>query len=189
MNATDLLEKQHRDVDDLLTHLEKTSKPAGKEKLFDELAHSLVAHDAIEREIFYPACETKMGMTDLLGEALVEHGVVEFSLYLADEARGEDDFDFKVKVLKEIVSHHVKEEEQEFFPKVEKSLGAELLAELGAEMEARFEAVKASDFREPLRENLRQVLEGALETAPESARKTRKASATKPAKKAARAAC
>lgn len=182
MKATDLLEKQHNVVADLFKKIEKAKEGDKKKALFEELASNLAAHDAIEREIFYPACEKKMGLTDLLGEALAEHGVVEFSLYLADEALGEDDFDFKVTVLKEIVEHHVGEEEKDFFPKAEKALGAALLEELGVAMEARFEQAMAADFRGPLHENLRQVLDGVLEPAP--AKSVKKPVARKPAKKA-----
>jgi hemerythrin superfamily protein len=187
MKATDLLEKQHKVVADLFEKIEKSKDDARKKDLFEELASSLAAHDAIEREIFYPACEKKMGITDLLGEALAEHGVVEFCLHLADEACGKDDFDYKMTVLKEVVKHHVGEEEKEFFPKVEKALGAALLEELCVKMEARFEEAKAADFRGPLHENLRQVLDGVLEPAPaKSAKKpVAKKAARKPSKKAA----
>lgn len=164
MKATDLLKAQHQDVADLFTRFEKSKKDEEKLKLFEELAHSLAAHDAIEREIFYPACEEKMGETDTLKEAVVEHGLVEFSLYLADEARDDEHFEAKVKVLKEVVEHHVEEEQNEFFPKVEKALGADRLKELGAAMKARFDEAKAEDFRGPLHENLREVLAGATRT-------------------------
>jgi hypothetical protein len=116
MKATELLEQQHEDVKDLFKRLEEGDGEAGQKKLFEELAASLVAHDAIERQIFYPACEDAMGMTDLLGEALVEHGVIEFLLYEADQAQGKKDFKFKCTVLEETVEHHVKEEEDDFFP-------------------------------------------------------------------------
>lgn len=162
--ATELLTEQHEEVKALFKKIEKAKSHAEKTKLFEELAANLVAHDAIEREIFYPACKRAMGMTDLLGEALVEHGVVEFSLYQADQAK-KDDFDFKCKVLSEIVEHHVKEEEDEFFPKVEKALGKERLLELGARMKERFEQAKEADFRAPLAGNLKQVLTGAIEPA------------------------
>jgi hypothetical protein len=185
MDAKSFLERQHEELRGLFRRLER-AKNQDRARIFDELGAEIVAHDAIEREIFYPACEKEMGMTDLLGEALVEHGVVEFMLYLADEAQGEDDFEPKVTVLKESIEHHVKEEEQELFPKVEKALGAELLAQLGEEMEARFEEVKADDFRGPLHDNLRQVLEGATETVPESAKKAKKPTAKKTAKKTTR---
>ena len=160
--ALDLLKSQHEEVKALFKKIEKASTRAQKAKLFDELAGKLAGHDAIEREIFYPACEKGMGMTDLLGEALVEHGVVEFSLFHADQAREAKDFSFKCKVLSEMVLHHVKEEEEEFFPKVQKALGKDKLVALGARMNARFEETQALDFRPPLKKNLNQVLAGVL---------------------------
>ena len=164
MLATDLLDHQHREVEKLFEEIEKAKDKRQKTRLFSELLANLVAHDAIEREVFYPACQERLGRTDLLGEALVEHGLVEFSLYQADRSLGDDDFDFKVQVLSEVVSHHVEEEEKELFPKVKKALGKELLAELGAKMEAKFEEAKKADCRAMLLDNLRQVLAGALET-------------------------
>jgi hypothetical protein len=160
--AIDLLKRQHEEVKALFKKIEKASARAQKTKLFDELAGKLVGHDAIEREIFYPACEKGMGMTDLLGEALVEHGVVEFSLYQADQARQSKDFAFKCQVLSEIVEHHVQEEEEDFFPKVERALGHDKLVQLGARMKERFEETQATDFRAPLHSNLKQVLRGTL---------------------------
>ena len=181
MKATELLKSQHKDVATLFESIEKSKKDAEKRALFEELASSLAAHDAIERELFYPACEEQMGLTDLLHEAIVEHGLVEFSLYLADQALGEDDFDAKVTVLKEVVEHHVEEEEKEFFPKVEKAFGAEALKELAVPMKARFEEAKAEDFRGPLHENLREVLAGATLTVDNP--KAKKRVARKTAKK------
>lgn len=161
-SATKLLTKQHDEVKALFKRLESSRSHSQQIEIFNELAQNLVAHDAIEREIFYPACERAMGMTDTLGEALVEHGVVEFSLFQADEARRSKDFEYKCTVLKEMVEHHVKEEEDEFFPRVERALGKAKLLELGAKLKERFEEVRASDFRTPLRSNLNQVLAGAL---------------------------
>jgi hemerythrin superfamily protein len=162
MKATELLKQQHKEVDRLFSSIEKSDDASEKKALFLELASNLVGHDGIEREIFYPACEEAMGLNDDLGEALVEHGVIEFSLYQANEALGKEDFDFKVKVLKELVQHHVEEEEEEFFPKVEKALGGDSLELLTEEMLEAFEDARQNDFRAPLYENLRQVFAGAL---------------------------
>jgi len=172
-SAIDLLKTQHEEVKTLFKRIEKASTRAAKTKYFDELAANLAAHDAIEREIFYPACEKALGMIDLLGEALVEHGVVEFSLYQADRARKDKDFSFKCQVLSELVEHHVKEEEEEFFPKVEKALGKEKLVELGARMAERFEQAKSKDYRPALQSNLKQVLAGALKTSKRVGRASR----------------
>lgn len=162
MNAIELLKQQHREVEELFDKLEQSERPEQKKPLFRELAAKLVGHDGIERQIFYPACEEAMGLNDDLGEALVEHGVVEFSLYQADQALGAPDFDFKVKVLKEVLSHHIEEEETEFFPKVQKALGDEKLDSLGEELTEAFEDALEEDYHGPLFENLRQVLIGAL---------------------------
>ncbi|MDQ2642332.1 MAG: hemerythrin domain-containing protein [Myxococcota bacterium] len=167
MKATELLKQQHGEVSRLFKAIEKTEDPAEKKSYFLELASNLVAHDGIERKIFYPACEEAMGMDDLLGEALVEHGVVEFSLYQASQALGKDDFDYKCKVLKELVEHHVEEEEKEFFPKVEKALGKDKLESLGEDLDEAFQEERENDYQEPLFENLRQVLAGVLKTVPE----------------------
>lgn len=175
-SATALLSKQHDEVKALFEKLERASTHARKRALFEELATNLVAHDAIEREIFYPACEKAMGMTDLLGESLAEHGVIEFCIYEADRAK-KSDFAFKSTVLREIVMHHVKEEEHDFFPRAEKALGKARLQKLAAEMTERFEAAKASDFRAAVYDNLKKVLAGQLK--PE---KSRRASRPKTAK-------
>ena len=119
MKATELLTQQHREVARLFKAIEASEDEAEKKQLFLEVASNLVAHDGIERDTFYPACEEALGMNDLLGEALVEHGVIEFGVYQANQALGQEDFDFKVKVLSELVEHHVEEEEKEFFPKVD----------------------------------------------------------------------
>jgi len=166
MKATDLLKQQHDEVKGLFEKIETASRTATKRQLFAELAANLVAHDGIERQLFYPACEEKMGMNDLLGEALVEHGLVEFSLFQADQAQGEDDFEYKLTVLKEALEHHIEEEEKEFFPKVNRAFDKETLETLGTELEEMFDELKQGDYRAPLRSNLKQVLQGVLKPSP-----------------------
>jgi Hemerythrin HHE cation binding domain len=175
MKATELLIKQHHTVSRLFKAIESASSDDDKQQLFAELAANLTAHDGIERQIFYPACKEVSALKDDLGEALVEHGVIEFSLYQANEAVGKPDFDSKCKVLKEMVEHHVKEEEEEFFPKAEKGLAESNLEALGDEMAEAFEDALAEDFQTPLYENLRQVMAGVLEPKPAGAKKPAKA--------------
>ncbi len=72
----------------------------------------LTVHTKIEEDIFYPACEGKVE-EDLLKEAYVEHDGAKV-LIAEIEAGGPDDefYSAKVKVLSEMIEHHVKEEEQ-----------------------------------------------------------------------------
>lgn len=192
MNAIELLTQQHQEVSALFAKIEATDDGRTRRALFDALGARLAAHDAIEREIFYPACHAAMGKDEeALGEALVEHGVVEFCLHKAITADAED-LPHCVKVLKDIVEHHVEEEQDELFPKVRKAIGAAELIALGEEMEQRFAEALEADFRTAVRVNLAQVVGGAVETEPvgasrrKAARKTSKpkgAGAKKPAAK------
>ena len=89
MKAHELLLKQHRLVEALFKQFE-SARGAQKRRVFEQIATNLVAHDAIEREIFYPACERAIADEDVLAEALVEHGVVEFCVFRADMNQGKE---------------------------------------------------------------------------------------------------
>jgi hemerythrin superfamily protein len=163
VNAIDLLEKQHRLVEKLFKRFEDADD-AEKPEIFEEIASNLVAHDAIEREIFYPACERALDDKDTIRESLVEHGLVEFCVFRADQNRKRPELEQYVTVLKEVVQHHVDEEEDELLPKVKRAIDRDALDALGEKMEARFEAALGSDFRRALRSNLQQVLAGRMRT-------------------------
>jgi hemerythrin superfamily protein len=143
MNATSLLKTQHRKVEALFAKLEggRSAKPA----VLEELANSLAAHMAIEHELFYPA--VKEVDEDLINESFEEHSLAEVALkrlLATDEA--DDAFDARVTALKELIEHHVKEEEEELFPKVEKALEEGTHANLGKAMKTRFDEVLANGF-------------------------------------------
>jgi hypothetical protein len=106
-----------------------------------------------------------------LASNLVGHDGIEREIFYP--ACEEDDFDFKVKVLKELVEHHVEEEEDEFFPKAEKALGKDTLELLTEELTEAFEEAREGDFQGPLYENLRQVFAGAIKTDPKKSEPAR----------------
>lgn len=163
MKATKLLSEQHEKVKKLLKELPEA--PAKRQReLFEKVAAELTAHDAIERRLFYPAVEAAMGMTPILGESLVEHGVIEFMLYRADRALDGDEFSYEAKVLCESVLHHAEEEEEELFPEVERAMDNASLTELGEQMKTLFERELAGDFRSAVRSQLEQVLKGGMKT-------------------------
>lgn len=135
ISATDLLKKQHRKVEKTFAALEKSNGEASE--LLESLSNDLAAHMAIEHDFLYPAAAEVD--SDLISEAFEEHAIAEIALkrLLACEPGGEI-FHARVVVLKELIKHHVEEEEEELFPKLEKKLGKARLEELGAEMAARF---------------------------------------------------
>lgn len=173
MKATKLLTEQHAEVKTLLERLPDAAVEQRRE-LFEKVASVLVAHDAIERKLFYPAVEAALGMTPILGESLVEHGVIEFMLYRTDRALEGDEFSHEATVLVESVLHHAREEEEELFPEVEKAIDSVQLAELGEQMAQLFAKELKKDFRQGVRTQLEQVLAGGMKTDAQAERSTTK---------------
>jgi hemerythrin superfamily protein len=134
MNAIDLLESQHREIDGLFSRIGKAKSTKTKRAAFEELADRLAAHAAIEEHRFYPAVRARR-TEDILLESLEEHlGIKRVLADLLETRPAHPTFDAKIKVLKEQVEHHVGEEEGELFPKVRKLLDDEELEALGQEM-------------------------------------------------------
>jgi len=154
MNAIDLLEQQHREVETLFEMIEE-AKGERKAELAAELADALAAHSAIEEQIFYP--QTLSARTEeQLREAVEEH--LSAKRLLADllESRPSDDqFDAKIKVLKEQIEHHVEEEEGELFPTVKKQM-KDQLDEMGEEMEALYAELMTGEPREEIPRETRE---------------------------------
>ena len=143
MNATSLLSSQHRKVEALFKKLENGRSDHAP--ALDELANSLAAHMAIEQELFYPAI--KHVDSEMVDESFEEHALAELALKrLIATDPDDDEFHARVIALKELIEHHVEEEEQELFPQVEKQMEEEELAELGKQMKARFQEVFEAGF-------------------------------------------
>jgi len=142
VGALELLEEQHREVEDLFEQLEK-ARGARKRDLFTQIADKLAIHATIEEWEFYPAVKAKR-TEDLLLESLEEHLSIKRVLgdLLAIDVEDET-FDAKAKVLKEQIEHHVQEEEDELFPKVRKILDEEMLIAIAQQMTAMQEELTA----------------------------------------------
>jgi len=138
INVLDLLTDQHTEVDQLIEKMEKGK--GDKAALFQELADKLAAHSTVEEKIFYPSVMAEK-TKEMLQEAVEEH--LEVKRMLADMMQLDpesEQFDAKLSVLKENVSHHAHEEEEDkLFPILRKQLSQDDLAALGNQVLAMFE--------------------------------------------------
>ncbi len=137
LNAIDLLVAQHREVDALFAEYFDAGEKAyrTKEKIYETIAAKLRLHAALEETHFYPAAARVI--VDQVREGEEEHTVFKELLDKIDELAAEDStFDAKVTVLKELIHHHVGEEERDLFPVCSSKMGKEKLDELGAIMHA-----------------------------------------------------
>jgi hypothetical protein len=110
-DAIALLKGDHRRVAGLFEKFEKARGPA-KKAIAREICLELSVHTMIEETIFYPAVASKVE-DDLMDESHVEHDTAKVLIAGILAGQPSDAFyDAKVTVLKEIIKHHVKEEEQ-----------------------------------------------------------------------------
>jgi hypothetical protein len=156
-DAIALLKADHRQVETWFEQFEKTKSDSRKLDLATRICAALTVHTTIEEEIFYPAFLEAVEDEDLHHEAQIEHDSAK-KLIADIEASGPEDeyYDAKVKVLSEMIKHHVKEEEQPggMFAEARKSqmdlaaLGAEMAARKG-ELEAQGPRVKPASGKRP----------------------------------------
>jgi hypothetical protein len=112
-DAISLLKSDHREVEDLFEQFEKARDGQRKLKLATQICTALKVHTMIEEEIFYPAFLDATEEEDLHHEAIVEHNGAKKLIAEIEQMDPDDDYyDAKVKVLSEMIKHHVKEEEQ-----------------------------------------------------------------------------
>jgi len=145
MDAIELLESQHREVEKLFEKFEAAGDKARKtrESLCRQISDKLAVHAEIEEKLFYPESRNE-DTEELLRESVEEHLAVKRILAdLMETEVADEQFDARMKVLKEQVEHHVEEEEGELFPKVRKALTEDELSDLGSRMEELAEEVLA----------------------------------------------
>jgi hypothetical protein len=138
-DAIALLKADHRKVEDLFEKFQHARGEDRKATLVRQICTELMVHATIEEEIFYPACKEKIEDEDVLDEAYVEHdGAKVLIAELLASAPDAEFYDAKVKVLSELIKHHVKEEEKRSEGLFAQARGAGLdVDSLGARLAAR----------------------------------------------------
>jgi hemerythrin-like domain-containing protein len=149
-SAIDLLKEDHRNIKKHLEELSETSNRATKRRteLLSLIQQELKIHTTIEEEIFYPAYKDSGEKEDVVRfyEATEEHRAVE-ALVLPDldgTDPGSDKFLGRAKVLKDLIEHHVQEEENEMFKRASKLMSKDDLESLGQRMQERKTALTKS---------------------------------------------
>lgn len=149
-DAVALLKADHRAVEKLFGQFEKAGDESRKAQIAEQICMELRIHTQIEEEIFYPTSREFLQDDEIVNEAIVEH---QGAKDLIDEIEGMEPsnemYDARITVLKEMIEHHVQEEEKEYFPQLQKSdmdlkaIGeqlrerkGELMGELGGQMSA-----------------------------------------------------
>jgi hypothetical protein len=137
-DAVALLKADHRQVATWFDQFEHSRSADRKQALATKICNALKVHTEIEEEIFYPAFLAATRDAPMHHEAVVEHaGAKHLIGEIEASSPAGDYFDAKVKVLSEMIKHHVKEEEQPGGMFAEARKSDMDLVELGQELKAR----------------------------------------------------
>jgi hemerythrin superfamily protein len=138
-DAIVLLKRDHQEIRKVFRDFQKAAEGPNTKKgqLVDRIIELLTVHTYIENEVMYPRVrELLPELEDDVLESYEEHHVADVLVVeLAAMTPDNERFTAKTMVLIENVTHHIEEEEQDWFPKVREGISRKQLQQIGAEME------------------------------------------------------
>ena len=163
-DAIVMLKQDHKEIRRVFRDFQAAGDNADTRKgqLVDRMIELLTVHTYLENEVMYPRVrELLPELEDDVLESYEEHHVADVLVVeLAAMKPTDERFDAKTTVLIENVTHHIEEEEQDWFPKVREGLGRKVLQEIGAEM---IEARKKAPTRPSQPSALKKTLDAVLD--------------------------
>jgi len=140
MDILDLIKKDHRKLASLFSQIETTDDTQKLYGCFNQLYEEISLHTEVEEQTFYRAVRDCHDTSHLVDEAQAEHDAAKHLLEeIEDLSPTSMEFKAKINELKQVIEHHVQEEENILFSQVLQCLSQEERSQLGNE----FEAVKS----------------------------------------------
>lgn len=141
--------EDHKPLKKLLKIMKNDSK-GFEERVgaFEEFAPLLTAHAKAEEEALYTFMKENEDLRQEGFEGDVEHTLADQMVEEADRTSDEDVLSAKIKVLAELVEHHIEEEESELLPKFKRHADKQERVEIGQhylELKRQIEAEGSDD--------------------------------------------
>ncbi|HEX2913986.1 MAG TPA: hemerythrin domain-containing protein [Chloroflexia bacterium] len=158
MDAIELLKKDHDKVKKLFQQIMEGATPTKSKTLFNQIYHEMTIHSIIEEQVFYPALNKFNGFTGLLKDAYKEHADAKLEMgQISMMDSSSEEWKKKVEKLFGEIQHHIKDEEEKLFPKVEEAMAQKELNDLGLALkQAKTSNLSDSLLSQPLPESLTQ---------------------------------
>lgn len=124
----DTLKTEHEEVLALLDRLTKSDSAAEQRSLLAKVKKALVPHTKAEEQVVYDAVAALTGEKNKIdgAEGYTEHALASATLtQLETLAANSPAFKADAKVLKELVNHHIREEEDAIWSDVKKNFSNE----------------------------------------------------------------
>jgi hemerythrin superfamily protein len=143
-NIFEIIKADHQNVKELFEQIEAAVEGEEKTHLIERCIQELLLHAVSEEETLYKRLRDSEDLREDILEAEVEHSLLERLANEIMSASPDDEMcDARLMVLKELVEHHVEEEEEELIPAAQSVIDAATAESLGEEMLARKAALEA----------------------------------------------
>ena len=141
------LEMEHDEVQELLTRLTESSSARDQKSLVTRIKKALIPHARAEEKVVYDvvlALRKKDAKVDG-NEGYIEHRLADQTLKNLDKLKpNTPQFKATAKVLKELLDHHIKEEESDIWAKVRDNFTHEQRARMARDFQAAKKKVKVA---------------------------------------------
>lgn len=133
MTILEALKADHDKAKALLKDILDTDDAKSRADLFKQFKSDMTAHSRAEEKVFYGALEKADDGKDEALEGHVEHEIVDLLMDQLARSRSKDSDKWTARctVLKELIEHHVEEEEGEFFKTAQKQFDEAQLEKMG----------------------------------------------------------
>lgn len=153
LSVVDLILIDHRFLKECINIL--TNEDADKRMkltVAKEFMDAVTLHSSVEKEAIYTPLEKIDELHFKILEAGIEHGIVDEKIKTLRmkvmQARSlRDELEAELKVLADLVKHHLMEEESELLPRMQKVMDEETLREMGVEF-MKLRKFSAKDLRD-----------------------------------------
>ncbi len=140
MDILQSIKKDHQEVKDIFQKL--TESENSREQDFSDLRKELIPHMKAEESLFYSKLMDDDSKEATL-EGIEEHRAAQSVLKELEKTSMKDErWPAKLKVLKEMIEHHIKEEESKIFKLARAHLEKNEIKELGDKFETRKEEIR-----------------------------------------------
>jgi hemerythrin superfamily protein len=135
------LHNDHVEIASLISRIEKSDDRAEREALFEEMKTKLLGHAHAEQEVLYRRLEGSQSEASrsFALEGSNEHQIVENQLaeMSADRDRTSESWMAELKVLRELIEHHVREEETTGFSRAREDFAKDELEGMAQQFQTR----------------------------------------------------
>ena len=136
-DVIELLEHDHREVEQMFAEYEQATGKEQKETLRDRIIIELVRHSEAEEQAVYPLIRKNIDNGDeIIEHEIDEHSKAELIMKELDRMSAEDpQFGVLMQQLMAAINEHVAEEENDVFPQFRTKVGPDELDKLGETVE------------------------------------------------------